>query len=156
MNILLPINQYENKHIYFSRPIKNMIINNSNFIGITYSNNNIVLNYIYFHFNILFSFTDKYFNKYKYVFDINSNKNKEYIKQIIKIEVDILTKINILNKRPKYKLKEHIQSGIVKLYNENNNNNNNNINENTKLLIKISGIWENDVNYGIIYKFILA
>ena len=48
-------------------------------------------------------------------------------------------------------MNEHIQSGIVKLFNENNN-----INENTKLLIKISGIWENTTNYGIIYKFILA
>jgi ribosomal protein L23 len=152
MNILLPIDQYANKHIYFSRPIKNMIINDSNFIGIIYSNNNIVLNYIFFHFNIFFSSIDKYFNKYKYTFDVNSTKNKEYIKQIIKIEFDILTKINILNKHPKYKMNEHIQSGIVKLFNENNNN----INENTKLLIKISGIWENTTNYGIIYKFILA
>ena len=152
MNILLPIDQYSNKHIYFSRPIKNMIINDSNFIGIIYSNNNIVLNYIFFHFNIFFSSIDKYFNKYKYTFDVNSTKNKEYIKQIIKIEFDILTKINILNKHPKYKMNEHIQSGIVKLFNENNNN----INENTKLLIKISGIWENTTNYGIIYKFILA
>lgn len=151
MNILLPIDQYANKHIYFSRPIKNMIINDSNFIGIIYSNNNIVLNYIFFHFNIFFSSIDKYFNKYKYTFDVNSTKNKEYIKQIIKIEFDILTKINILNKHPKYKMNEHIQSGIVKLFNENNN-----INENTKLLIKISGIWENTTNYGIIYKFILA
>jgi hypothetical protein len=153
MNILLPIDQYVNKHICFSRPIKNMIINNSNFIGIIYSNNTIVLNYIYFHFNIFFSSIDKYFNKYNYVFDVNSNKNKEYIKQLIKIEFDILTKINILNKHPIYKMKEHIQSGIVKLYNDNNNNN---INENTKLLIKISGIWENDAKYGIIYKFIIA
>ena len=151
MNILLPIDQYANKHIYFSRPIKNMIINDSNFIGIIYSNNNIVLNYIFFHFNIFFSSIDKYFNKYKYTFDVNSTKNKEYIKQIIKIEFDISTKINILNKHPKYKMNEHIQSGIVKLFNENNN-----INENTKLLIKISGIWENTTNYGIIYKFILA
>ena len=57
MNILLPIDQYANKHIYFSRPIKNMIINDSNFIGIIYSNNNIVLNYIFFHFNILLMLT---------------------------------------------------------------------------------------------------
>ena len=76
MNILLPIDQYANKHIYFSRPIKNMIINDSNFIGIIYSNNNIVLNYIFFHFNIFFSSIDKYFNKYKYTFDVNSTKNK--------------------------------------------------------------------------------
>ena len=47
MNIILNINSISSNNIYFYDSVKNTIINNSNFIKITYSNNYFILNGIY-------------------------------------------------------------------------------------------------------------
>ena len=60
--------------------------------------------------------------------------------------------LHINNKVGQFKLYEQLQSGIIKLFFENNKINNYNINTN-KLILKISGIWETDTNYGLTFKF---
>jgi hypothetical protein len=155
MNLLQNIEQYNDQYIYFCDPIKNNIMNEGNFIRILYSTKNVTLNGIY----LLNSFNDvvyeKYYNKYKCIFNINNNK--ELIEKIKMIEDDILKKIYITNKIPQYKIYDQLKNGYIKIFQNiqnfhNNIQNNMNI-SNHNFILKISGIWETNINYGLTYKF---
>tara|TARA_B100000482_G_C12434361_1_gene230379 strand:- start:50 stop:340 length:291 start_codon:yes stop_codon:yes gene_type:complete len=79
---------------------------------------------------------------------INIKKNSNYKTLLADIENKILDKYNI-SKNKVFKLTEQLTQNSIKIFN--NDNNNNNI---TKIIIKISGLWEDDNNYGLTYKFI--
>jgi hypothetical protein len=140
MNIVKTISQYNNDYVFFCEPIKNNIINEANFIRILYSTDKIIFNGIY----LLLSFTDVIIEKYSF----NLNSNKEIIENIKNIEISILKKINIKNKIPQYKISDQLRSGNIKLFNDIPSKNNN------LFILKISGIWESQLNYGVTYKFI--
>ena len=69
MNIIITIDQYNEKCVYFCEPIKNNIMNDSNFIRIIYSTSLFVLNGIYISVNIGHISIEKYYNKFKCTFD---------------------------------------------------------------------------------------
>jgi len=146
MNFVKNITQFNKDNVYFCEPIKNNIMNEGTFIRILYSTNYVVFNGIY----LLLPFNDviieKYYNKFKCSFNININK--ELIDTIKNIEHDILQKINIKNKTPQYKINEQLKTGNIKLFNDVIPKNNN------FFILKISGIWETQMNYGVTYKFI--
>lgn len=143
MNIVKNIEQYNEDCVYFCEPIKNNIMNNGNFIRIIYSNSLFTLNGIYLLININFTSVDKYYNKYKFTFDCNSHK--ELIENIRSIEIGLLKKINICNKSRQPKIYEQIKHGIIKVFS-------NNETISTHFLLKITGIWETDNEYGLTYK----
>jgi hypothetical protein len=146
MNISNTIEQYNEDYIYFSEPIKNNIMTDSNFIRIIYSTPYFILNGIYLHITIDYQTVDKYFNKYKCTFD--TTVYKELINKVKEIEETIIRKANICNKIPQYKIYEQLKSGFIKIFCDNENKINN------TFLLKISGIWETDKMYGLTYKFI--
>ena len=144
MNIVKNMNQYNENNIFFCEPIKNNIMNDGNFIRILYSTHNILLNGIYLLISLNDVMCEKYYNKYKCCF--NANNHKDIIDNIKIIEENILKKIDI-KKIPQFKINDQLKNGNIKLFN--------NI-ENTEcsIIIKISGIWETQHNYGLTYKFI--
>jgi hypothetical protein len=146
MNIVKKINQFNEDYVYFCDPIKNNIMNNGQFIRIIYSAPIFVLNGIYLHLFITSVATEKYYNKYKYIFDINTHK--DIIEHIKLIEETILDKARIKDKTPQCKIYEQLKNGNIKVFSENVEKNNNNI------LLKIAGIWETSSEYGLTYKFI--
>ena len=136
-------------NVFYLEPIKNTIIDNSNFIRIIYSNNLCTFNgvYIYIEFkDVLLQINN---NKVKY--SIKPKNNMEIITLLKSLENDLLDNISI-NKRKVYKLQEQLQNGVVKIINNNytlcNETNYNNY------ILKISGIWESGDEYGLTYKFI--
>ena len=145
MNIVKTFNQYNDEYIYFLEPIRNNIINNGNFIKIIYSTPIISFNGIYIYFNILHSNVEKYFNKYKCVFDIKYHKDT--IDALKNIEESVLHKY-ITNKSPQYKIYEQIKNGSIKIINTSTEK------ISTSFLLKIAGIWESEYEYGLTYKFI--
>jgi hypothetical protein len=145
MNLIKRLNQYNDNNIFFGEPTKNNIIDDGNFIKIIYSNNNISFNGIYLLIELKNIVCEKYYNKYKICFNTSLNNNT--INILKNIEQDILKKYNI-NKNPSFKLNEMLNSGNIKIYNEIDNINNIN------LLLKISGIWETQFNYGLTFKFL--
>jgi hypothetical protein len=145
MNLVKTIEQYDNKSLFFCEPIKNNIINDSNFIRILYSTPNITLNGIYLLINLYDIVCEKYYNKYKCCFNIFSHK--DMIDNLKIIEEDILKKYKI-NKIPSYKIYEQFRCGCIKTFLETENN------EKCSFILKISGIWETQKNYGLTYKFI--
>ena len=152
MNIVLNLDQYNEKNVYFCDPIKNTIMNDGNFIRILYSTSNAVFNGVYLLITLNDIICEKYYNKYKYIFNINNENHKILIENLKNIEDGILKNINIENKIPQFKITEQFKNGYIKLFQ--NIQNNNQINQYYKFILKISGIWETNNNYGLTYKFI--
>jgi hypothetical protein len=147
MNIAKNINQYDENNVYFCEPIKNNVMNDGYFIRILYSTPLFVLNGI----NLVIFLNDvvieKYYNKYKCSF--NPMNHKTLIDNIKLIEENLLKTVNFKNKIPQFKISEQLKNGHIKIFSENIEKINNNL-----FTLKISGIWETDLHYGITYKFI--
>jgi hypothetical protein len=148
MFIVKKLEQYNDNYIYFCDPIKNNIMHDGVFIRILYSTPTVIFNGIYLEIILHDTFFEKYYNKYKCVFNFNHSENKELIEKIKIIEENILKKYNITNKVPHYKIYEHIKNGNIKIFCDSIPKNNN------VLTLKISGLWETINNYGLTYKFI--
>ncbi len=146
MNIVKKIDQFNDNYIYFCEPIKNNIMNDGTFIRILYSTHHFVLNGIYLLINLNDVACEKYYNKYKYNFNVNNNK--EIIDCLKNIEENILKKFEIVNMIPQFKIYEQFKSGNIKLFNEITGK------TNIELILKISGIWQTQYHYGLTYKFI--
>lgn len=146
MNIVKYINQYDDKYVYLCEPIKNNIINDGNFVRIIYSTGNVILNGIYLLIKLNEVTCDKYFNKYKYNFNIYTHI--DIINKIQKIEQQILHKYGMSNKTIQFKLYEQIKSGNIKIFDEVLDK------SNVTLILKISGIWESQHAYGLTFKFL--
>ena len=145
MNLVKKINQYNHNNLFFCEPIKNNIMNDGNFIRILYSNENIVLNGIYLLIDIYDIACEKYYNKYKCSFNILNNK--DIIDNLKLIEEEILKKYNT-TKTPSYKIYEQVKCGYIKIFSDVG------IKQSSSFILKISGIWETQQNYGLTYKFI--
>lgn len=156
MNICESINSFNINNIYYLDAIKNTVIDNSNFIRILYSNEFFLLNgiYIIFKFKNLQKICQN--NKIKTCFDTNNSHNLNNINFIKKLEQDLLKNCIIKNKKPFTKLKDQIIQGSLKntncIYVENKNEILNKIEE--SYILKISGIWESELEYGLTYKIL--
>jgi len=146
MNIVKTVEQYDEDCVYFCEPIKNNIMNEGYFIRIIYSSPLFMLNGIYIAININHLIIEKYYNKFKCIFDVNIHK--DLIEKLHIIEENIIKKINIKNKIPQYKIYEQLRTGNIKIFSDNSDKITNNF------LLKIAGVWETDTYYGLTYKFI--
>ena len=198
MNIVQKIDEFSTNDIILCEPIKNTIMDNSNFIRIIISNKNIIINGIYLYFNIkaknycektpTYSSFDKQKFK-KMLFLISNDSNREVIDKLKTIEKQILLKTNNVHKKKSLKLGNNLDEGIIKVFKETEINSEDtnksiskqitdnlvikqsseNIIQNAskkiivnsseqeyKLLLKISGIWENNTTSGITYKFLIV
>lgn len=145
MNLVKLIKQYDDNNVIFCEPIKNNIMNEGNFIRILYSTNIMTLNGIYLLINLTNISCEKYYNKFKCIF--NTSHHKELIENLKLIEESILNKYKI-NKIQSNKIYEQMKSGYIKVFSDTGNK------SNCFFILKISGIWENQNNYGLTYKFL--
>ena len=148
MNLIKRIDQYNDNYLYFCDPIKNNIMNEGKFIRILYSTAYFTLNGIYLLIPLNEIQIEKYFNKYKCMFNIV--EHREMIENIKCIEDSILKKVNIRNKIPLFKVYEQLRNGNIKIFDNVENSSNTN---NHYFVLKISGIWETDMHYGLTFKF---
>jgi hypothetical protein len=150
MNVVIKENQFNISNVYYTEPIQNIVMDNSKFIKIIYSTENIMTSGLCLLLQLKIANKEFYFKKLKFVYDINTNK--EILSKIYDIESIILHKFGNQKKQRKI-LYESLSSGTIKLFpnNENELNNNNN---NNSFILKISGIWENDTEYGLTYKIL--
>ena len=160
MNIIINIDDFEPNNIFYQTPVKNTIMDNSNFIRLIYSTDYYTLNNLLIEVTFNTDKVIRYFEKY--VYDFKKLKNEEIINKIYNFEKAILSRINIENKTPVYRIYNQLISNNIKLYTTLPNSNELNVNS-TKLkdksiyILKISGIWETAYptnEYGLTYKFI--
>jgi len=144
IHILKTLNQYDENNIYFCEPIKNNLMNEGVFTRILYTTSFFTMNGI----NLLISLNDtlieKYYNKYKCSF--NPYINKDTVEKMKEVERSILNQINIKEKTPQFKISEQLNNNHIKLFTDPPEKNNH-------FILKISGIWETDYEYGVTYKF---
>jgi hypothetical protein len=141
MNLVTHIDQINKFQVFFGEPIKNNMLNDGVFVRIIISTDKLTLNGIYLVFDLEDTICEKYFNKYKLIF--NEKKNSNIIKKIQYLEEHILSKYKC-DKHKQYKISEQLNSSHIKLFNPT---------YNKQLLLKISGIWETSYSYGITFKF---
>jgi len=133
------------EYIYFNEPIQNNIINESRYIRILYSTPNIVFNGIHVLISLTIDNIERQYNKN--ILYYNIEKNTQTINDIKKIEKTILKKYDSL-KSPSYNLSQLIEGGVIRLFTD--------LTEKKKvmnIILKISGLWEDDETYGVTYKF---
>jgi hypothetical protein len=146
MNIVKRIDQYDDNNLFFCEPIKNNVMNDGNFIRILYSTNKFTLNGIYLLVTINDIICEKYYLKYRCTFNVSMHK--DMIDNIKVIEEDILKKYEIVNKDAQFKIYEQLKNGNIKIFSDVTNK------SSSSFILKISGIWETQLNYGLTYKFI--
>ena len=125
MNLVLDYDTLNTNNIYFNDSIKNTIMDNSKFIRILYSDENIILNGL--------------FLKIYKIENININIMLEKINSI---ENNLLSRYN-KNKYKVNKIREQLNYLLKKK------------SQDKIFILKISGIWETETMIGITYKFIL-
>ena len=145
MNLVKSIEQYNDKNTFFCEPIKNNIMSDGNFIRILYSTHYFILNGIYLLINLHDITCEKFYNKYKCNFNILNHK--DIIDNLKIIEEGLLKKYNT-NKIASYKIYEQIKTGYIKIFTDVGNR------SQCSFILKISGIWETQHNYGLTYKFL--
>ena len=132
MNIALSVKDITIDDIFFLDPIKNIIINNSKFIRIIYSNNLLTLNGIYLICNID--------NK-------DNNNNHGLLLYIQSLEDNILNKFS-KEKIKNYKIREYFNNNFINIdYTKSEE-------KYSKYILKISGIWDATNNIGLTFKFL--
>jgi Zn-dependent M16 (insulinase) family peptidase len=146
MNIVKRIDQYDESNCFFCEPIKNNVMNDGNFIRIIYSTHNVTLNSIYLLLTLNDISFEKYYSKYKCNFNVVNHK--DIIDNLKIIEEELLKKCEIKDKIPQFKINEQLKNGNLKIFTDTGNK------LKSSFILKISGIWETQYNYGLTYKFI--
>lgn len=146
MNLVKRVDQYDNNNIFFCEPTKNNVMNEGNFIRILYSKHTFALNGIYLLVTLHNVVCEKYYTKYRCSF--NATTHYEIIQSLKTIEEDLLNKYDNDNKIPQYKIYEQLKNGNIKLFTDVGNS------AVCSFVLKISGIWETECNYGLTYKFV--
>ena len=146
MNIAIEIDEFSIENVFFQDPVKNTVMEDSNFIRALYSTELFVLNGIFLKITLKTNLVERYFNKYKCSFDVGTNRDE--IAKLIMLENMILQRASIEGKRPCHKIHEQLAAGNIKLFTDNGDTRK----EDTYIL-KMSGIWETETDFGITYKF---
>jgi hypothetical protein len=151
MNLILDIKDVHKRNLFYCDPVNNTVMDDSVFVRTGYSNEMFTLNGIYLNCTLHVNKVDKYFHKYKYMFDYNSNM--ELIDGLVKLERDIIANYNINGLVPVYKLRDQLLSLHIRVF------------ENDETLVipldsgeytftlKISGLWQTSESCGLTFKF---
>jgi len=132
------------KNVLLCEKVINTIIQNSYFYRINYSTEDYSTNGIFVYLELKNVKPKIFYNKIKYDFSIKENKPN--LQKIVDLEKNILSCFEYLNKNKKYSIREQIDQGNFKIFNDKILKNN--------FILKMSGIWENETEYGLTYKFI--
>ena len=148
MNVVLREDQYNIANIYYSEAIQNIIMENSSIIKLIYSNHNIMTTGLFLLVALKNTTKELYFKKIKITYDINANLT--LLNRLYEIETEILEKYNS-NKKQKKIIYDTLSGGSIKIFP---NADEDIVKVNNSFILKISGIWENETEYGLTYKLL--
>lgn len=153
MQLGIPYSLFNSYYILFGKRSKNTIVEHSNFVNVLYSSmigtfNNITLVFTLQDYNV-----GEYFNKYRCDFIPNAH-NVSVLKHLIQIEHAILDRFRShSSSKPSYTIKEHsLLNNRIKLHSVASKCSQDNV-ASGDFVLKISGLWETEQEYGLIYKF---
>jgi len=149
MNVVIKEGQFNLTNVYYTEPIQNIIMDNSQFVKIVYSNEDVMMNGIYLLVDLKHINKESYFKKIKITYDTCLNKN--ILNRIYEIENQLLQKYNSNKKIQRKIIYDTLNNGVIKLFP---NDEKDVISNNNSFILKISGIWENETEYGLTYKLL--
>jgi adenylosuccinate synthase len=150
MLLVYDLNDISIDNVFFLET-RNNIIMDGKFTKIIYSDENVVTNGLYMTTSINEFTFDKSYSRIAMKYTHNNNN---IIRKITEIEYYILKNFKHINgntKQTKYLLKEQLDTLFIKVYRDNYPYANNN-NIYGKIVLKISGVWEDNNSIGITYK----
>ena len=146
MYIVHSITDFDINQIYFNRSVNNTVIDNGKFTRVLYSCPLYTINSLLYSLHISNIKIENNFTKYKCYF--SCDKNKHIINKIKVIENTILEASEI-NKNKIFCISEQLKTGCIKLFE------NTNSTKEKQFILKISGIWETETDFGLTFKFML-
>lgn len=154
--MILSINasNFNSHNLIINNKTKNNIMNNSDFLRVYYSDQHMSTNGVFVCFSLNNINIEKYFNKIKCIYE-KSDKNKETIQEILRIEKKILNKLTNSLNTPVYRIEEQLLNYFIKIFS------NDEIKlgyyKKIKFVLKISGIWSTDIHkkYGLTFRFFI-
>jgi hypothetical protein len=152
-NMFLCVNEtnYESNNIIFSQKIKNNIIANGYFHKMYYSDRYFTSNGLLFLFSLKDVSVENYFNRIKCTFC--KKKNKDILLTIRKLEHKILSNFNNKYLRSIYRIEEQLRNEYIKIFSDKKFQRGKV--DKLEILLKISGIWSNDRECGITFRFLV-
>jgi hypothetical protein len=152
MNIILNLNNINSYNVCFLEPKKNIIMDGL-FTKMNFLNDYLTMNGIFIIFPI-----DQYSienNEKKYYLKFKHTSNMRTVQEFSKLENNLLELYNTnhnKNKKKSLLLSKQLYNGYIKIYKENVHI----IHDKLQLVMKISGIWENNTEIGLTYKLFLS
>ena len=151
MNVVLDIEDVKKRNLYYCEPVTNTVMDDSTFVRIGYTNELMTLNGVYIKCPINISKVDKYYHKYKYIFEYN--QNMDLIDKLINIERIVIGSYNVNNLTPVYKLREQLLSLHIRVFENDDYNTSTQEHGYYDFTLKISGIWQTSDSCGLTFKF---
>jgi len=152
MNIILNLNNINSYNVCFLEPKKNIIMEGS-FTKMNFLNEYLTMNGIFIIFPInQYSIEN---NEKKYYLKFNHTVNTKTVQEFSKLENNLLDLYNNSHNRMKKKsllLSKQLNNGYIKIYKENVHA----FHDKLHLVMKISGIWDNETDIGLTYKLFLS
>lgn len=153
MLVLLNDKQYNKNNIILLDRNTNAVMNNGYFHRMYYSNQHFTMNGIYLHYNLDNIVIQEDFNK---IVIFMQNNYYNFIYESIKnIEKDIANKYYPYMKKVFVsKIADYFGNNKIRLFNDNHIKNG--TYEGKKLILKMSGLWETENQYGVTFKLLLS
>jgi len=144
--MILALNVYDIDitNIFISNKEVNLISDYKYFHKLFYSNSNYLMNGLYIKLNLIDYKSSVFYNYIK--INYNIEKNISFINKIYEIEKNILTDISSSYKNNLY---NDLMQGTIKIQKKNYSP------KQIHIILKITGIWENNNICGLCYKFLL-
>ena len=165
--------------VTFKEKTKNNVIENSWFHRLMYEHASFTMNGVSVHFSLTINRTETSYDKLKHCFSLTEDNNQTVIHEITRIEREILASTNLFDgKMPMFHVENQTKQGFIKLFNGTSHSHKTysnalptpatqhhtlktyhmkprplNFSQTQDFILKISGIWYKDTNYGITYKF---
>ena len=153
MYISLNTNQYDINNVIISEKTKNNIMTNGDFYRLYYSTEDIILNGLHISFELKNISIEKYFNKIKCIFD-NNEYNNSTVYLLKNIEKRLLERYRGINRECVYRIGEQLENKFIKIFDDNY------INikryKSIKFVLKVSGIWSSQNEFGLTFRFFLT
>jgi hypothetical protein len=153
MLVLLNDKQYNKNNIILLDRNTNAVMNNGYFHRMYYSNQHFTMNGIYLHYNLDNIVIQEDFNK---IVIFMQNNYYNFIYESIKnIEKGIANKYYPYMKKVFVsKIADYFGNNKIRLFNDNHIKNG--TYEGKKLILKMSGLWETENQYGVTFKLLLS
>ena len=151
MNLLLLPNQVERHTLYFDAAQPNIVMANSEFSRLIYSNNFLSTSGLLALLHLDVTSHSIYYNKHRLYFKTDSEFNLRTVMDLQNLETLILNSFYAPDKVSVHKLRRQLSNGFIRIYSEDKITRSGII----ALSLKVSGVWCTESEYGITFKFTL-